>query len=221
MEYALRWHDQSPDERDRYPLEDSAIATTLAAAYIGNERIAYVKASFTTTKIADDLFPTTLHWLRKTQGRCGIEFNKGIQHLWLSAHHGTQERPASANKNPWQLLESDAPSDDICAQDLAILEAKYERRYRYWVEGLSVPFVAFSRTEEEYQRRGLATSLYIMTAKRLAQRDMVLRASTVQSASAEALWAHFEVSGLPVTDVEINRNDETTTRRCLDYRGER
>lgn len=60
--------------------------------------------------------------------------------------------------------------------------------------------VSYSRVYPEFQRRGIATAMYLEMAYQLEKRYYIkLRASDCQSKAAAALWKSFEEKGLTKT----------------------
>lgn len=80
---------------------------------------------------------------------------------------------------------------------------------------VTAPTVDFSKLESEYRGQGLAPSLYVYLAKKLADQQMTLASSTVQTEYAVTLWNRILSQKMfPVTPEEATHG----TKYIMDFR---
>lgn len=200
--YQWKWYEQSCDRIDDGPL-DKGIRTHLVTIgdhdgrRVGYLRISSVPPSWAATFIADPITYQTC-----VGGWCvGAAATPGV--LWAKAHHYAQRSPASApDLRPGSLTAGDAPEAPAAFEaDLDILRDLYRDDARSRVAALETPFVAYSNVNDDHRRQGLATAACVAAAVKLGQRSQILRASSLRSNYAHALWARLIAGDYPTIEV--------------------
>jgi hypothetical protein len=77
------------------------------------------------------------------------------------------------------------------------------------------PYVDFVRVNTEWRRRGVGTDLYVRMARWLAESDMALHSSGIQTDEAQAAWESF---ARKVAAFKIVKGVFSSKRYALDYR---
>ncbi len=218
----LLWLEESPHPSDVYSIARGWSVHMVQALHdecqIGHLRVAYV-----TDEDCRRVAPTGLHFMAQFRGWC-LNFDDPVD-LWIAAHLHASRTPislrGSAALSPsWGLTRALAPAPPLLEQDLAALAAAYEPERESWLAHVTTPDVAFAyvddgeRTGSDWRRRGVAREMYRLAARVLGERGLVLRASTLQSDAAQAMWASFEADPTMPT---VRRGDVVQ----LDDRGPR
>lgn len=214
----LIWHPQSPRSNDAGP-RDQAIDTALVEAFNdAGDLLGYVKASFTTPELIAARVPTPLDYQFNCRGWCRSD-DSTLAETWYHAHWYAQVTPPSYTGRLGALSVSDAPDDETAQAELDAIGERFREERELWIGYFSVPFIAYSHVEEPYRRTGLGTAMYLEMAGRFAELGLPLRASGLQSDSAEALWASFVNSDtIPTGSITLTSygNREVVTYPTLD-----
>ena len=182
-------------------------------ARVGEEVVGYLKIEYVPSETLAEKVPTVWHlWCRTDwwaqQGDWG--------QVWASAHRALHTVPPhllGVVESSFMLSAEHIPEDEglIQAELAALVEATRDRRDGPWVRHkefkhnhLDRPKVGFIRTlcpsswEEgtNWQRKGIATLLYIEGAKWLArEKGLPLWASTLQQGPPRKAWEAMAGSG--------------------------
>lgn len=201
------WWEQSPDDQDLSPLEKGYL-THMVEVCEGTERIGYLRISYTTKALMAKVFPTPLHFKREHGGWC-FDPTAEPEQLWKSLN-------GYAGFGGWNSVY---PGDQQAQVDIDALVRRTRKEMSQWHSWASIPNEAYARVEPSHQRRGIATQMYVQAAKKLAARDLFLRASTNQTADAQGLWRHLhEDPQFPTELHSFKRQRDPETFLVLDYR---
>lgn len=192
------WHEVSPRKMDLYPRQDKAYETSMLEVLDdSDQQIAYLAVSFTTRELAAQVYPRPLAYAN-SHGWC-LNFDDPAK-VWVHAHLHGHVRPASMraggiSPRSYQLSELDLPADpSVIEADLTALDAQYADELACWIEFTLVPSVAYAHVEPDLQRQGIGTQMYLLAARQLARTGRVLRASGLQSNSAQHLWRSLQAN---------------------------
>jgi hypothetical protein len=200
QEVLLQWHETSPHVADAYPLL-CGVLTHMIEAYCNEAKVGHLRVSYTTKESVRAVYPTGLMFLSSHHG-WSLPFDDPCD-LWVRAHLCASATPQShlQKRQPllsWQLSREDAPDAATIEKDLAVLHRRGIRERNAWCAATSVPVVVFVRVASgeygttNWQRQGIARTMYKMAAKKLGARGLSLRASTLQSDEAVEMWKSFE-----------------------------
>jgi hypothetical protein len=187
----FRWHDQSPDPQDGPPLRKGIATSLLEGLDRDGERISWLRISFTTKALVDELFSRPSMWKANRHGWCGDTTTPSGLWLTLSRH---MVLPSRRGRHLWN--ETPVPDPVVLDRDLAAADRQIRAEFDRWVAYYQQPFVAAVRVEDRWLRQGIATAMYLRAAAELARTDRVLRASSLQSDEAVWLWASLRRKGL-------------------------
>ena len=239
------WHDMSPDEEDKYPREKAIETSLLEVLDKDQNRIAYLRISFTNDEIMQSTFHRPLAWAEENKGwNIGWQTNKmderqgkpveaiSEQTIWAKAHRSASISPPSRNTNGAQLasynvMPEHAPDEATMQKEIAAIEKPLAKEMKTWAKKVESPFVAYSNVNEEDSQgnplrgTGVGTAMYIIAAKQLGKTGRVLGASGLQSEYAQTLWSRFAKNPKVQTMTTISVNPSTkekTESLALDYR---
>ena len=226
----LRWLEHSTHPSDLH-CETTGWITHMVeasreAAYVGHLRVSYM-----TPESSLAAAPDGLHFMNVNRGWC-LNFDDPKE-LWCRAHLYAERTPLSLRglpdaPAPWSLSSTIAPSLDVIEHDLLELHERGERERKELIVRCINPTIAFVRVDDghhsgtDWRHQGIASAMYVLAARELATRGMVLMASTLQTTDAQALWAHFENDPqMPTRRVRIPGSKKPKeTCLILDYRKE-
>lgn len=224
----LRWLEHSTHPSDLH-CEESGWITHMVEACYNDTNVGHLRVSYVTPESSRAAAPDGLHFMSVNRGWC-LRFDDPVE-LWIRAHLYAEKTPLSLRDDPdrpapWGLSRSHAPSLDVLEQDLRVLHEIGERKRKELLSYSSDPTIDFARVDNgersgtNWQRRGIATGMYLLAAQELGARGMVLAASSLQSPEAEALWVHFESNPeIPTSRVKVPwPHPLKETRLILDYR---
>ena len=223
----LHWHEKSPHAADAHP-ETTGWIIHMVEAVCGDTTVGHLRVEYVTRESSYAAAPDGLHFMAINRGWC-LDFDD-LTDLWIRAHIHAEVTPLSLRRlpsspAPWQLERAHAPAPDVIENDLRELHALGERERRTWLRDHATPKTAFVRVDDgersgtDWRRRGIAQSMYRLAAQELGTRGLVLMASSLQSPSAQALWAHFEGDPqMPTKRVKVPGSKSRELRLVLDYR---
>lgn len=215
-----RWFDQSEELKDTGLHKAIGIAKLEALDPASGQVAGYLKVSYTTAELLDEISPTLLHW-PVTHGGWQLDFDDPAS-LWAAAHLYASRTPTSTRRAPWSLSRDNAPDPATIAADLDDLVAscRFAERRQQWLAWAVNPWVDYSRVYDPWLGRGVGTALYVTAARQLARAGTFLRASSCQSDSALQVWDRLAAGPWPVGTVTLagGYGQEPQTYRTLDFR---
>lgn len=110
--------------------------------------------------------------------------------LWHSLHDHFELSPISnADKKFYSLSVNDAPNSiEEIKEDLKQVEPYAEQVRDDLINSAKYPLIDYSRISNELRGQGLGSSLYIYSARKLAEKGRVLSSSSIQSQEAQNFW---------------------------------
>lgn len=235
------WYDRSPDIQDASPRE-SGMETSMLTVTHGHHRVAYLRVSFTSKAILDDLFKSPFHWADENTGASfGFDYAEPTDaKVWAAAYENLSVLPPSwngtrpAGASRWVMDPKDAPTDPtVLAADLDVAAKMYAAQMRGFLSTYKNPFVAYSHVDDEWDAQragdghpgnlrgtGIGSTMYILAAKHLATTGRFLISSGIQTPEAEALWARLAANPQVATRRTRRtyyRTGKTQTYWALDY----
>jgi hypothetical protein len=224
----LRWLEHSTHPSDLH-CETTGWITHMVDANHGEAYVGHLRVSYMTPESSRAAAPDGLHFMNANRGWC-LNF-EDPKELWCRAHLYAQKTPLSLRglpdaPAPWGLSRALAPSLDVIEHDLLELHERGERERKEFIVRCINPEVTFVRVDDgnrsgtDWRHQGVASAMYALAARELGTRGMVLMASSLQSADAEALWAHFENDpGMPTRRIRVPGSKKPKeTCLVLDYR---
>lgn len=188
----------------KYPWVRHLIEAYIDGVPVGYLKIAYIPLKVWRTFYANDVWAFLRHrkgWaIPKTSDP--VEFWDGI--VRYTFPEGVWEHIPNGS-NPKTRKEA---QENIRAFEDAYMKSPYMRDFRRY--NVDKPEVDNIRVDEAYQRQGIGHALYQYGARKMAERGLVLHASSIQSDDAKASWRALEERGKPVT--------RGKGRKKLDYR---
>jgi len=128
--------------------------------------------------------------------------------MWVAAQRDVLGR----NGWPQNAELTDAPTDAATLDaELSGMAWTVRQEMAQGQRRNAMSLVDFSRVEEPLLGSGLGSAMYVYAARRLAQENLAVKASKVQTDEAEAVWARFQQL-LP---------NQVTTHRYLTEQGKR
>lgn len=175
----------------------------MVEAFQDDKLLGYIKVSYISKENYKKYYASSLDYMTKVGGWCcESRGNEPIR------SHITKNVVKDLSWYHWQdntLLNQIDKMNDI---ELRILFKKLEhdvyKTYcrsiqkfkKHWVDS---PIVDFIRVQDEYQRQGIGTQLYIQAGQMMQEMGLSLRASTCQSDSAKACWSSLAKQGKTIT----------------------
>lgn len=228
LEVNVHWLEESPHPSD-IGIVGAGWSTHMVEATWGETRVGYLRISYATREGSLRGAPTGLHFMSSNRGWC-LRFDDPVE-LWLRAHLYAEKAPSSLRRKGdarpvWMLSREDAPTISEIEEDLARLNREAEVEREKWLKACGIPTIAFARVDDgektgvNWRRRGVAKKMYRVAGEELAKKDMVLMASTLQSAEAKALWESFERDlEMPTRWLSVeNSKSGEVNRLVLDFR---
>lgn len=144
--------------------------------------------------------------------------------LWKKAVFSLQVDFGREPKRSYTFSDEDLPSNEKeLDKDIEkIIEATKESYDNYRLSS-KTPKIDFSRVSDDLRGKGLGVSMYIYAAKKLAEKDLVLASSTMQSDHAIKAWKRMgQDTKIPmkviVTKFVKNGYSQNAERFAIDFR---
>lgn len=152
------------------------------------------------------------------------ELIEAKRQIWAASHRAENLgiEVDGKYKAPYNISDSDAPTDEKqLDKDLRKITRQTDKKVVEFKETHGNPYIDYSSVENELKGTGIGSALYVYSARMHAKKDRSIRGSTLQSDSAQAVWARFAKNDkLPVKKVtRINRRTgERTESYSMDFR---
>lgn len=167
------------------------------SAILDGEQIGYLKISYIPQERFVRYYPSIFHFLDQISGHCYHCLTKPAIRPLSALTDEEKETVISTYQGYHRLGLDDATSTDLRFR--AVLNDANDRHRgtfrtfeRHWLDR---PVVDFVRVDPEHQRRGIGLSLYREAGQWMLERNLRLRASTLQSPAATAAWEKMEGLG--------------------------
>jgi hypothetical protein len=179
-------------------------------AHVNRKKVGYLKISYVPRRQFKEVYPDTLHYMYILSGWGHKQNFSDIKGLTKSL---------SFRLNHVEIKEQ-GQTDEWWAEKYHSLVAQLEKYYKkqyveflnYWVDK---PLVDYISVDKEFQNGGIGAGLYIAGAKWMAEKDMVLFGSSLQSPEAKKSWEYLKKMKIPIHKY---KNKAKTERVFIDYR---
>ena len=139
----------------------------------------------------------------------GEDLQKAKRELWAESYK-TRGFPESVNyerrtslQRTVNLKPEDAPGDtSILDKEIEIVRESLLEDQKNFLEINRVPWVDYIKVEDELRGSGVGAALYVLAARKLAEKGLYLRASGVQTDEAKKAWLRMKDLGLPIRTIE-------------------
>lgn len=125
-------------------------------------------------------------------------------------------------KAPYNISDSDAPTDEKqLDRDLKKIIRQTEKKVVEFKKTHGDPYIDYSSVERELKGTGIGSALYVYSARMHAKKNRSIRGSTLQSDSAQSVWARFAKNDkLPIKKIVrvMGRSGEKTETYVMDFR---
>lgn len=150
--------------------------------------------------------------------------------IWKEVHQRRNRVPEDFDRSQltWgslvNLTEEHAPDDEAkLDEQINIVKADIENEHKKFQESHKTPVIDFSRLEEPIRGQGIGTSMYVYTARKLAEEGKVLSSSGIQSDEAKSLWKRMASDPrlkIKVISRRYEKDDFSSTepKLALDFR---
>lgn len=218
--YDYHWFPRSPLRLDSGPREsglETAMIAVTEARPPGQVQpdadvpvLAQLRLTYTSEEILNRTFPRPLGFAAEHLGWC-LDLPAGYatdhraanaeltawQKLWVGVHRYSHRTPAhwtGPAKESWRLSITDAPSDPRTLEaDLAAIEKSLTPAIVAFQRSYAIPFVAFSRINDDHPEHirsgsGVASMMYLLAADQPLVAGTGFRSGVSRTPSAERLW---------------------------------
>lgn len=222
-------------ETDSEPPNRGFIVDLLTATAEGGN-VGYIACEYMTAESFARFHPTVFNWMDQIAGK--LVMPPGMETLDLQQAPGSVLTEVASRLAAYRIAsyEPTASLQDYADFSRWLAEAdshgsmrRFAAEFRAFSKRIDYPFVTYVRTlpsarrgvAEDNSGLGIGTALYRVMAKELAARGMVLRASTLQSPEASALWRKFEERGLAYREKDrLGKGSRLCFRDLPDVRAE-
>jgi len=127
--------------------------------------------------------------------------------LWHKAHLALYLVPESASSagvsDFYRLEEAHAPeSEEVLDRELALANEHFQSQRESYLRQKAIPSPSYIEVSEGLRGEGFGQVLYVLAARKLAEKGLSLKASENQTARARASWRRMQSSGLPISIVQ-------------------
>lgn len=152
--------------------------------------------------------------------------------IWRVVHQRMESVPEGFDRSQlsWgsfvNLKEEHAPDDEkTLDEQIKVQKEKIEEEHEKFKKSHRVPVIDFSKLENNLRGQGVGTSMYVYTARKLAEQGKVLSSSGVQSDEAKSLWKRMAADPrlkIKVISRRYEKGDFSSTKStlALDFREE-
>lgn len=152
--------------------------------------------------------------------------------IWKAVHQSLKIVPEDFDRSQltWgslvNLKEEHAPDDEEkLDEQINVVKAQIEEEHKNFLKSHSNPVIDFSKLEKPLRGQGVGTSMYVYTARKLAEEGKVLSSSGIQSDEAQSLWKRMAADprlNIKVVSSRYKKGefDATDQKLALDFRKE-
>jgi hypothetical protein len=186
------------------------VVDKVIASLVG-EKVGYLKITYIPKKNFEKFYPTIIEYLDFSGWCVGKKEDGLIEYVKNILRHADVDY-----LNKIYYDQNKSKYNEQWAREMLFslkqeLSKKYKKEFdafkNQWVDK---PLIDYIDVEKKYIGTGIGYGLYIAGAKWMAERGLVLYASSVQSGEAERAWERMKRSGIPVK--------KDGKRTYLDYR---
>jgi len=173
----------------------------LIEAFIENEEVGFIRIAYIPKESVPDLYPSILNFIDKQGGHSLLPIDDpSMPYQSLS----NEELYKLVKNGRWVLLQKQdsVPTDRssllILAKELEdwAKQSKYQKKFDKFLEyHVDKPEPDMIRINDDFKRQGIATSLYLFTARWLAQKNLQLWTASLQTGEAEKTWLSMVAKG--------------------------
>lgn len=136
------------------------------------------------------IFKPEAQQVLEDSGASSEQLLEATKSVWATAHQGLRAIPHGYKKNYYQITQDDAPDEKQIDRDLAALSEEIrEDRVEPFLQDNNMPTIDYSQMGDNLRGLGFAQSLYVYSARKMAERGKAMRSSTIQSGSALRFWS--------------------------------
>jgi len=190
-------------------------------AKLNDTEIGYLKISYISSENFSKFYRDILDYINNIKGWClserdgdVMEYVKSIlRHADMNTSNQMYRDKYDSNKYTKEWAKNKL--DELIKVLSKKYKAEFEEFKNYFIDK---PLVDYIKVETKYRGMGIGYGLYVAGAKWMAEKNMALYASNLQSSYAKKSWARMKNSPLPVKNEKCRFNGKTITRIRLDYR---
>lgn len=145
--------------------------------------------------------------------------------IWKAVHQRMESVPEGFDRRQltWgdlvNLTEEHAPDDEkTLDEQIKVQKEKIEEEHEKFKKSHRVPVIDFSKLENNLRGQGAGTSMYVYTARKLAEEGKMLSSSGLQSDEAKSLWRRMAADprlNVKVISRRYERDEFSSTKQAL------
>lgn len=150
--------------------------------------------------------------------------------IWQAAHKFVNRTPEGFDRDQldWgrtsTLKVEHAPDDEKkLDEQIAAVKGEIEAEHEKFKQSHTTPYIDYSELEGHLRGQGVGTSMYVYTARKLAEEGKALSSSGIQSDEAKSLWKRMAADprlNIKVMNRRYAKDDLSSTKSvlALDFR---
>ena len=137
------------------------------------------------------------------------EKEEAKKRVWARTHKAMKTFPASVDRKDLAIVnlkEEHAPNGEQLDAELAPLQKQAITEMKAYRNSNKQPTIDFITLHDSLRGKGLAASLYVYGARKVGEKNLLLKASGIQSDDAQSAWKRMvDKEGLPIRKQKFKR----------------